>query len=110
MQQRLFVACSQYRVPLAEVDAVRAEHWNWLKGLYERDILLVSGRQLPPVGGVLIGRTSSAAAASEQLSGDPFVIRGLARYEVQAFDPAPAPLCSPEGQQFVTRGDGMGDA
>lgn len=93
----MFVAVSTYLRPLEEVDAVRDEHLEWIDAQYESGNLLVSGRQSPAVGGVIVGR----AEARESLADDPFVRAGLARYDVTVFEPTPAALDNPGLAAFV---------
>lgn len=99
----LFVAISDYRRPLEEVDALREAHWRWLEERYAEGRILVSGRQRPPLGGVIVARGADLAALEAMLADDPFAQHGIARYRVTGFAPAPAPLRSPEAQRFLHR-------
>jgi uncharacterized protein YciI len=100
-EDRLFVATSRYTRPLEEVDAHRPDHMAWLQRHYDEGRMLASGRQDPPVGGVLVLRAPDAAAARELLAGDPYVAAGVAAYEVTGFTPTPAPLRSAALEAFL---------
>jgi uncharacterized protein YciI len=76
---------------------VRDEHLEWIGAQYESGHLLVSGRQSPAVGGVIVGRAEARGLLAE----DPFVRAGLARYDVTEFEPTPAALARPELAAFV---------
>jgi uncharacterized protein YciI len=97
----MFVAVSTYTRPLEEIDAVRGEHLEWIGRQYQSGQLLVSGRQSPAVGGVVIGRAGDLAAFRTLLADDPFVRTGLARYDVIEFEPTPAALATPGFAAFV---------
>jgi uncharacterized protein YciI len=90
----MFSAVSEYLAPLAEVDALRADHHAWVRGHYEAGSILVSGRRDPAVGGVIVATAADERAMQELLRDDPFVRGGVARYEVFAFTPADEPLRS----------------
>ncbi|WP_454043767.1 YciI family protein [Cellulosimicrobium sp. Marseille-Q8652] len=65
----------------AELDAVRAEHRAFLRGLHEQGTLLASG-PLPatedaPAGALLVLDAASPAAVTEILDADPFAHAGL---------------------------------
>ena len=78
------IACiSTYTRPLAELDALRPEHLAFLDGL--GDLVVMSGRREPPVGGVIVLRGSDPAEAERVLSADPFVRAGAADYVCTAF-------------------------
>lgn len=97
----MFVAVSTYTRALDQIDAVRGEHLDWIGRQYESGHLLVSGRQSPAVGGVVIGRAADLAAFRTLLAEDPFVRTGLARYDVIEFEPTPAALAAPGFAAFV---------
>jgi len=69
---------------VAELDAVDAQmgaHVAWLKAAIDAGVLLIAGRQVPRVGGVLVFR--GARAEVEALAAtDPFVTSGVATFAV----------------------------
>ena len=97
----MFVALSTYVRPLDDVDATRELHLKWVAGQYRLGHLLVSGRRNPAVGGVMVGRAASLEAFRDLLADDPFVIGGLAKYDVIEFEPTAAALDSPAIGAFV---------
>jgi uncharacterized protein YciI len=82
----MIVAILTYTVPLAEVDAHRAAHIDWLKEQYAAGTMLASGRQTPPQGGVLL-LAGPRADAEALLAQDPFAVHGVAHYQVVEFAP-----------------------
>jgi uncharacterized protein YciI len=73
-----------YLFELDVVDVHRPAHVDWLKLGYENGVLIASGRQRPPTGGVLIFRGDKAAVEAIAAT-DPFVLNGVATAEVTHF-------------------------
>jgi uncharacterized protein YciI len=96
-----YVAISQYLVSEEEVLDHLAEHRAWSKDAYDRGIMLFSGRQDPPEGGVLAFRASSRAEAEAFVETDPFVDAGVSRYRVLAFTPTHFPWRNREFDAFA---------
>jgi uncharacterized protein YciI len=97
----MFVAVSEYDAPLAEVDALRPAHQEWVAGHYRAGTILVSGRREPPRGGVIVAAADSDAAMRDLLEDDPFVAAGVARYHVHGFRPADGELRSDGFRRFA---------
>lgn len=97
----LFVCVSRYTRPTEEVDVRRPAHLEWLERQYAEGRMLASGRQSPPVGGVLVLRADDQAAVEALLATDPYVLHDLAEYHVTAFEQTPAPLRSPHVDAFL---------
>ncbi|ADV66834.1 YciI family protein [Deinococcus maricopensis] len=83
----LFVLISQYLKPQADVDVVTPRHRAWLDDHYRSGTFLVSGRQDPPTGGVIVARAQSREALEALMANDPFVLEGCAAYTITAFTP-----------------------
>jgi uncharacterized protein YciI len=81
----MFILLLTYAKPLEEVDAVMAEHMEWVREQYAAGRFLVSGRRVPRTGGVIIARGDSRAEVEELAASDPFVKRGVATVEVIEF-------------------------
>ena len=85
------IALIRYRRPLDEVLPVVDEHRAYLRGLQERGVLLASGPLVPRSGGALLLRVpdgeASHAALDAVRDGDPFVVRGVAQYELLPWAP-----------------------
>lgn len=82
----MLVVTLTYKAPLAEVDQHRPAHIDWLKERYADGTMLASGRQTPPVGGVLLMR-GERAAVEALLAADPFAVHDVADYTIAEFDP-----------------------
>jgi uncharacterized protein YciI len=81
----VFVLLLTYTAPLEEVDALMREHMRWLDGHYDAGRFLVSGRQVPRSGGVILARGDDRAEIEAIAAGDPFVRGGVATVEVVQF-------------------------
>ncbi len=103
MDDLFYVAISEYLATEEVVLDHLAEHRAWSKDAYDRGILLFSGRQVPPVGGVLSFRASSQQDAEAFVASDPFVSAGVSRYTVVAFTPTHYPWRNDSFNAFVTR-------
>jgi uncharacterized protein YciI len=96
-----YVAVSQYQVPAEGVLDHLVEHRAWSKSAYDAGIMLFSGRQDPPVGGLLAFRADSREAAEAFIATDPFAIAGVATYTVIGFTPTHFPWRSPAFEAFA---------
>jgi uncharacterized protein YciI len=81
----VFVLLLTYVRPLPEVDALMPDHVAWLKEHYDAGRFLVSGRQIPRTGGVILARGDDRAEIEALASGDPFVRGGVATVDVVQF-------------------------
>lgn len=99
----MFVILVHYERPLAEMDLHLDAHRAFLEKLYASGLLLGSGRRTPPVGGVILARGDDRAALEAVFAEDPFVARGVARYEYIQFEPNPLPRRSTELEVFLGR-------
>lgn len=84
----LFVVLMQYTKPLADVDAVRAEHLRHVEAAAERGLVLAWGRRDPPSGGVQICAAPDRATVAAFVAEDPYVKAGVATPEIVEFKPA----------------------
>ena len=74
----------RYVVPLDEVDQHMSAHVAWLTSGYAEGIFLVSGRQVPRLGGVILTRGHKREVEA-LVATDPFVASGAAVAEVTEF-------------------------
>jgi len=81
----MFVLLLTYTKPLAEVDALMRPHVAWLDEQYAAGRFLVSGRQIPRTGGVIVARGDDRAEMEALAATDPFVRGGVATCEVIQF-------------------------
>jgi uncharacterized protein YciI len=81
----MFVLLLTYTKPLAEVDALMRAHLAWLDEQYAAGRFLVSGRQIPRTGGVIVARGEDRAEMEALAATDPFVRGEVATCEVIQF-------------------------
>ena len=81
----MFVLLLKYTKPLAEVDALMREHMAWLNEQYAAGRFVVSGRQIPRTGGVILARGDDREEIERIAASDPFVTGGVATCEVVQF-------------------------
>ena len=91
MDEMIYLALSEYLVDEDGVLDQLVEHRAWTKAAYDAGLLLLSGRQDPPTGGVLVFRAPDRAAAEAFVAEDPFVISRVARYRLIACRPTSFP-------------------
>ncbi len=84
----MFVLLLTYVKPLAEVDALMRPHVAWLEEQYAAGHFLVSGRQIPRTGGVIVARGDDREEIEALAATDPFVSGGVATCEVVQFHPS----------------------
>ena len=81
----LFAIILRYTASLREIDEAMKAHVAFLDRHYSRGEFLVSGRQEPRTGGVILARGKNREAIEQMMKDDPFVKRGLAEVEVVEF-------------------------
>ena len=81
----MFVLLLTYTKPLEEVDALMRDHMKWLNEQYAAGRFMVSGRQIPRTGGVILARGDDRDEIEAVAADDPFVKGGVATYEAIQF-------------------------
>src|SRR5262245_48158545 len=81
----MFVVELTYKVPLSSIDAHMAAHMAFLKKYYASGNFLVSGRQLPRTGGIILAVGESKEQVEAIVQEDPFVRHALADYRIIEF-------------------------
>jgi uncharacterized protein YciI len=81
----VFVLLLTYTKPLAEVDALMRRHMAWLEAQYDAGRFVVSGRQIPRTGGVILARGDDREEIETLAASDPFVSGGVATCEIIQF-------------------------
>lgn len=96
----MFLILLSYTQPLATLDALLPEHRAFLQRHYAQGHFLLSGRQEPRTGGVIMAQASHRAEIESWIAEDPFQRAGAARYDIIEFVPtmAAGPL-----QDFITK-------
>jgi uncharacterized protein YciI len=78
----VWLLLSRYVRPLAEVDALRADHLAHLERQRAAGHFVLWGRLVPPSGGFVVARGLDRAGVAEVLAEDPFTTGGVARWDV----------------------------
>lgn len=84
----MFVVLLEYTASLAEIDQHIEAHRQFLARQYADGVFLLSGRQEPRTGGVILARANSREALEQVLTQDPFSQQRLAKYTVIEFMPS----------------------
>jgi uncharacterized protein YciI len=93
----IYAVTYRYSDDVATRDRVRPEHREYLRGLADRGLLLLSGPFGPdePAGALLIFRAADKAEVSALVEKDPFTISGLiTSSEIAEWEPVIGPLRS----------------
>ena len=81
----LFVVSLRYLVPLEKIDAVMEKHVAFLDKHFAAGDFLMSGRQVPRTGGIIIARGKDRAAIERIMKQDPFVKGKLSSVDIVEF-------------------------
>jgi|SRR5688500_15021796 uncharacterized protein YciI len=81
----MFVIELTYKADLAEIDAQMTAHVAFLKKYYSAGNFLVSGRQIPRTGGIILAVGKDRRQIEEIIREDPFYIHGLADFRIVEF-------------------------
>ena len=81
----MFVIELTYKADLADIDAHMKAHVAFLKKYYASGNFLVSGRQVPRSGGIILAAGESRRQIEAIVQEDPFIRRGLAEARVIEF-------------------------
>jgi uncharacterized protein YciI len=81
----MFVIELTYTAPLTEIDASMPAHMKFLKKYYASGNFVVSGRQVPRAGGIILAIGDSREQIETIAREDPFCARGLADVRVIEF-------------------------
>lgn len=81
----LFIVSLRYLVPLAEMDTVMEKHVAFLDKHFAEGHFLVSGRQVPRIGGIILARGKDWAAVDRIMKQDPLVKGKLAGVDIVEF-------------------------
>ena len=81
----LFVISLRYLVSLEKIDAVMQKHVAFLNKHFAAGDFLVSGRQEPRTGGIIIARAKNREAVERMMAQDPFVKGRLASVDIVEF-------------------------
>jgi uncharacterized protein YciI len=77
----MFILSLTYIAPLEDADKHMEAHMAWIREGYDGNFFLASGRKVPRTGGVILAR-GEKAIIEEMCAADPFVVHGIAEYEI----------------------------
>jgi uncharacterized protein YciI len=81
----LFVILLRYLVPLDEIDREMPHHISFLEKYYKKGNFIVSGRQVPRTGGIILAKGKNRNAVEQIMKQDPFVKKKLASVDIIEF-------------------------
>jgi len=81
----MFVIELTYKVPLSEIDRHMQAHMAFVNQQYAAGRFVVSGRQVPREGGVILAVGGTKSEIEALMREDPFVARGLADVRIVEF-------------------------
>lgn len=82
----MFVVELIYKAELSEIDGAMRAHMAYVKKQYSAGRFVMSGRQVPRTGGIILALGESRAEVEALVKEDPFVSRGLADFRVIEFN------------------------
>ncbi len=82
-----FIVEIVYKAPIEKINEVRDRHRAFLEKGYEQGLILMSGPQIPRIGGMIIARAGSMEEIVEFLSKDPYQMEKAAEYKFIEFTP-----------------------
>nr|WP_317892920.1 YciI family protein [uncultured Sphingomonas sp.] len=85
--QPLSLALLTYVKPIADIDALRPRHLEWISARIDAGEVLLAGRRASATGGVMLYR-GKAEAVEAIARTDPYLIEGAATLEVVGFTAA----------------------
>lgn len=83
----MFIFILTYQKPLNEVEKYLGMHQTYLDVNYKAGNFIVSGRQEPRTGGIILCRATTKEFALDIMKADPFYIHKVATYDVIEFIP-----------------------
>lgn len=81
----MFLITLNYKVSLEEIDAHMKEHVLYLNKYYKAGNFVMSGRQVPRRGGIIIATGNNKAAIKKIISEDPLIKLKLATAKITEF-------------------------
>lgn len=86
----MFLLLARYTRPIEEVDQLLDGHRAWIMKNAEAGRILLTARQVPLTGGMILARGKDADEMWNMIGDDPFHTSGMAEYSVLEFDPVRA--------------------
>ena len=85
MSKQLFLVILTYKKDLDEIDALVKPHVAYLKKYYKLNKFIVSGRQIPRTGGIILCAADDFNEVEAIVKKDPFVKKKAAGYSIIKF-------------------------
>jgi uncharacterized protein YciI len=95
----MFLLINEYLVEQDKLEEVHPAHGAWFAERCKDGPVVMAGRQVPLVGGVVMIDVATRAEAEAFAAGDPYTTAGLAKYTVIEFNLA---RCFPDRLPTVT--------
>jgi len=89
-----FVLSVTYTAPIPEIEKHLEQHRDWPEENFKNGTFLVSGPKVPRSGGIILAQGTSTNELEALVAADPFVLAGIARYEITPFEPTRGPLAA----------------
>lgn len=89
----MFALILKYKKPIEDVERHTPAHRAFLDRYYAEGILLISGRQNPPDGGIILAKAENRDKLLEIFADDPFQTEGVADYTIYEFTPTKFQPC-----------------
>ena len=86
----MFVLLARYTRPIEEVDRFLDDHRAWIIKNADAGRILLTARQVPLTGGLILARGKDEDEMRDMISEDPFHTSGVAEYSILEFDPVRA--------------------
>jgi uncharacterized protein YciI len=84
----MFLLLARYTRPAEEVDKHLEGHKAWIMRQFEAGTFVATAREVPLIGGLILANATDADQLRAVIAEDPFVVNGLADYELREFAPA----------------------
>ena len=82
----MFLLLNEYTVDETTLDTARPAHTAWFGEQVRAGRVVMAGRQVPPVGGVIVINAETRSEAEEFARLDPYSVAGFASYRVIEFN------------------------
>lgn len=85
MAKELFLIILTYKKDVSEIDDLMPVHVTYLKKYYKLNKFIVSGRQVPRKGGIILCYADDLTEVNGIVAEDPFIENGAATYKIIRF-------------------------
>ena len=82
----MFLLLGRYLKPIDQVEAHLDAHRAWVRTGVEAGAFIAAGREVPLQGGLIVATGVDRAEVEALIAKDPYVIEGVAEYDVREYD------------------------